>query len=238
MKYPTSAMIVLCLFVLGYSTSCTVPAQPMRAFARVEETEVERFFQYFGRLRTLPREALRREYVQQTTAFAHHRSGENRLRLVLLLSLPATDFGNTAYALDLLQEYLKEPDPQYVQLREIAALLFACIHSSSQNHGYASLLTQLREELRGKESQLVAEQQLNKTLQAELEAHRSLTASLSKQLQDALSGRERYLMEQQQLSKKLQDEKKQVRRLQDQIERIKDIEKSLIERENTYNKGT
>jgi hypothetical protein len=36
----------------------------------------------------------------------------------------------------------------------------------------------------------------------------------------------------------LQDERRNVKRLQEQIERIKDIEKSLIEREQKDNKGT
>jgi hypothetical protein len=36
----------------------------------------------------------------------------------------------------------------------------------------------------------------------------------------------------------LQDERKNVKRLQEQIERIKDIEKGLIEREQKDNKGT
>jgi hypothetical protein len=36
----------------------------------------------------------------------------------------------------------------------------------------------------------------------------------------------------------LQDERRNVKRLQEQIERIKDIEKGLIEREQKDNKGT
>ncbi len=62
--------------------------------------------------------------------------------------------------------------------------------------------------------------------------------SLGKQLQEALSEKERQFATQQQLNKKLQDEKKNVKRLQDKIEKIKDIEKSLIEREQRDNKGT
>jgi hypothetical protein len=97
---------------------------------------------------------------------------------------------------------------------------------------------QLQEALRDQERQLGAQQQLNKKLQTDLEAQKSLAHSLSKQLQEALSDKERELIAQQQLSKKLQDEKRNVRRLQEKIEKIKDIEKSLIEKEHTNDKGT
>ncbi len=231
-------VLVLCLLALVCYMSCTVPAQPRRLVERVDATEVERFFQYFGHIKALPREALRREHIQQEAAFAHDRSDENRLRLALLLGLPETDFSNHAYALELLQEYLNEPEPHQAQFRDIAALLYTCIQSNKHNSMYASLFTQLQEELRSTERQLMAQQQLSKKLQDELEAQRALAYTLSKQLQEALSERERHSLAQQQLSKKLQDERKQVKKLQDQIERIKDIEKSLIEREQTGNKGT
>lgn len=239
MKHPTtSLMIVICLLALVCYMSCTaVPAQP-RVFQPLAETEVERFFHYFGRIRALPREALQREYAQQEAAFAHDQSDAGRLRLVLLLSLPETDFGNTTYALRLLQDYLNEPEPHHVQFREIAALLYTCIHSNNQTHMYESLLKQWQAELSGKEHQLVAQQQINRKLQDELEAQRALAHSLSKQLQEAVSERERHMVSQQQLSKKLQDERRNVKRLQEQIEKIKDIEKSLMEREQRDNKGT
>lgn len=231
-------VIVLCLLALVCYMSCTVPAQPRRVFERVDATEMERFFQYFGHISALPREALRREHRQQEAAFAHDRSDENRLRLAFLLGLPNTDFSNHAYALELLQEYLNEPEPHQAPFRELATLLSTCIQSHKQNMMYASLLTQLQAELRSTERQLVAQQQLSKKLQDELEAQKALAYTLNKQLQEALGERERHSLAQQQLSKKLQDEKKQVKKLQDQIERIKDIEKSLIEREQTGNKGT
>jgi hypothetical protein len=218
--------------------SCTVPAQPMRIYEPVGGTEGERFFHYVRHVRALPREALRREHAQQQAAFAHDQSDASRLRLALLLSLPDTDFGNNTSALQLLQDYLKEQEPQHPELREIAALLFTCINNNQQMHAYESSLKQLREELNGKERQLMTQQQLSQKLQHELEVQKALASSLSKQLQEALSSKERHLVAQQQLNKKLQDEKKHVKKLQEQIEKIKDIEKSLLERENTGNKGT
>ena len=95
-----------------YCVSCAVPASSVRAVERAEATEIERFFQYFVGLRSLPPEALSREYARQEVAFAQSHSVEDRLRLVLLLSLPDTEFGNRLYALELLQAYLNEPEPQ------------------------------------------------------------------------------------------------------------------------------
>ena len=82
------------------------------------------------------------------------------------------------------------------------------------------------------------QQQLNKKLQTELDVQKSLSHTLSKQLQGAVRDTERQLIAQQQLNRKLQDERKNVRRLQEKIEKIKDIEKSFIEKEHTNDKGT
>ena len=239
MQYHTTwPVIVLCL--LTFLVSCSVPAQPRAVLARVEETEMEQFFQYFARLRALSREALQREYAQQESAFVHSRSAVDRLRLALLLSLPDTNFENPTYALELLQEYLNEPTQSQAQFRDIAAFLVTFIQNKKPDEAPSEPLIakQLQEALRDQERQLGAQQQLNKKLQTDLEAQKSLAHSLSKQLQEALSDKERELIAQQQLSKKLQDEKRNVRRLQEKIEKIKDIEKGLIEKEHTNDKGT
>src|SRR5262249_55697616 len=177
---------------------------------------------------------LQREYTQQEIAFVHSHSAVDRLRLALLLSLPDTNFENTTYARELLQEYLNEPTQSQTQLHKIAVFLGTFIQNKKPDDVPSEPLIQpLQEALRDQERQLVAQQQLNKKLLIELEAQKSLVHNLSKQLQEALSDRERQVIAQQQLSKKLQDEKKNVRRLQDKIEKIKDIEKSLIEKEHS-----
>jgi len=232
----TWRVIVLCL--LTFMVSCTVPAQPRTALERLEETEVERFLQYSTRVRALSRDALQREYAQQEIAFGRSRGAADRLRLALLLSVPNTDFVNTTYALALLQEYLAEPTQSQAQFRELAAFLLTYISNERPHDVSEPLIKQLQEALRAQEQQLVAQQQLNQKLQTELEAQKSLAHTLSKQLQEALSNRERQLIAQQQLSRKLQDERRNVRRLQEKIEKIKDIEKSLIEKEHAKDKGT
>jgi chromosome segregation ATPase len=163
---------------------------------------------------------------------------EDRIRLALLLSLPDTDFGNRLYAFELLQAYLNEPEQQQTRFLDIAVFLVTFIHSKKQVNVYESLAKRLQEALNDKERQLASQQQLNKKLQDELDTQRALHHGLSKQLQEALSEKERQLASQQELNKKLQDERKNVKRLQEKIEKIKDIEKSLIEREQKDNKGT
>lgn len=230
---------VIVLSLLTFIVSCTVPAQTRTVLERVEETEMEPFFRYFGRVRALSGEALQREYAQQENAFGHGRGAAERLRLVLLLSLPDTGFANTTYALELLQEYLHEPAPSPAQWRDIAVFLWTFIHDKTPNAASSEpLIKQLQEELRDTERQFVIQQQLNTKLQTDLDAQKSLSHTLSKQLQEAVRDTERQLIAQQQLSRKLLDERRHVRRLQEKIEKIKDIEKSFIEKEHTNDKGT
>ena len=238
MQYHTTwPVIVLCLLI--FAVSCTVPAQPRTGLARVDETEMERFLQYFTRLRVLSDEALQREYAQQESAFVHSQGSAERWRLIVLLSLPDTAFANTTYAIKLLQEYLAAPVQSQTRLRDIAVFLLTFIQPKNPAPVSSEpLIKQWQEELRDKEGQLLAQQQLSKKLQTELEAQKSLAHNLSKQLHEALNGKERQLIAQQQLSKKLQDERRNVRRLQEKIEKIKDIEKSFIEKEHTNDKGT
>lgn len=238
MQYHTTwPVIVLCL--LTCIVSCTIPAQPRTVLARLDETEMERFFQYFARLRALSDEALQREYAQQESAFVHSQGSPERLRLIVLLSLPDTAFVNTTYAIKLLQEYLAAPVQSQAQLRDIAVFLLTFIQNKNPAPVSSEpLIKQLQEELRDKDGQLLAQQQLSKKLQTELEAQKSLAHNLSKQLHEVLNGKERQLIAQQQLSRKLQDERRNVRRLQEKIEKIKDIEKSFIEKEQTNDKGT
>jgi hypothetical protein len=233
-----SGVIATCLCAIMYCVSCAVPAPPVRAVERDEATEMGRFFQYFVSLRSLSREALSREYARQEAAFAQSHSAEDRLRLVLLLSLPDTDFGNRLYALELLQAYLNEPEPRPTGLMDVAVFLMTFMDNKTYRSAYESRIHDLKKDLAEKEHQLVEQQQTIKKLQEDLGAQRILQNNNSKKLQEMLNEKERQLAVSRYLDKRLQDERRNVKRLQEQIERIKDIEKSLIEREQKDNKGT
>ena len=234
----TSGVIATCLCAIMYCVSCAVPAPSVRAVERAEATEIERFFQYFVVLRSVPPEALSREYARQEAAFAQSHSVEDRLRLVLLLSLPDTEFGNRLYALELLQAYLNEPEPHPTGLMDVAVFLMTFMETKTYRSAYESRIHDLKKDLAEKEHQLAEQQQTIKKLQEDLGVQRILQNNISKKLQEILNDKERQFAVSRYLDKRLQDERRNVKRLQEQIERIKDIEKSLIEREQKDNKGT
>jgi hypothetical protein len=234
----TSGVIATCLCAIMYCVSCAVPASSVRAVERAEATETERFFQYFVVLRSLPPEALSHEYARQEAAFAQSHSVEDRLRLVLLLSLPETDFGNRLYALELLQAYLNEPEPHPTGLMDVAVFLMTFMENKTYRSAYEARIHDLKKDLAEQEYQLAEQQQIIIKLLEYLGVQRILHNNISKKLQDILNDKERQFAVSRYLDKRLQDERRNVKRLQEQIERIKDIEKSLIEREQKDNKGT
>ena len=221
-----------------YCVSCAVPVPLVRTVEHTATTDMERFFRYFVFLRALPLDVLSSEYARQEVAFAQSHSAEDRLRLVLLLSLPDTDFGNRRYALELLQAYLNEPEPQPTGLMDVAVFLMTFMENKPYRIAYESRIHNLKKDLAEKEHELVEQQQTIKKLQEDLAAQRILNNNISKKLQEILNEKERQFAVSRYLDKRLQDEIKNVKRLQEQIERIKDIEKSLIEREQKDNKGT
>src|SRR5262249_35792251 len=154
-----------CLCAIMCCVSCAGPAPPVRVVERAEATEIERFFQYFVSLRSLPLEVLSREYARQEAAFAQSHSAEDRLRLVLLLSLPNTDFGNRLYALELLQAYLNEPEPHATGFMDIAAFLVTFMENKTSGNSYESRVYNLKKDLAEKEHQLAEQQQTIKKLQ-------------------------------------------------------------------------
>ena len=116
----------------------------MRMVEHAEATEIEQFFQYFVYLRSLPAEGLSQEYARQEAAFAQSHSAEDRLRLVLLLSLPNTDFGNRLYAFELLQAYLNEPEPRPTGFIDIAVFLVTFMENKTSLSAYESRVYNLK----------------------------------------------------------------------------------------------
>jgi DNA repair exonuclease SbcCD ATPase subunit len=234
----TSGVIATCVCAIMYCVSCAAPAASVHAIERPEATAIEQFFQYFVSLKALPPDVLDREYAQREAAFAQSHSAEDRLRLALLLSLPHTDFENRRYALELLQAYINEPEPQPTGWMDVAVFLMTFMENKPYLDTYESRIYNLKKELAEKEHQLEEQQQTIKKLQEELGAQRTLYSNTSKKLQEILNEKERQFEVSRYLDKRLQDERRNVKRLQEQIEKIKDIEKSLIEREQKDNKGT
>ena len=169
----TSGVMATCLCAIMYCVSCAVPVPPVRTVEQTDTTDMERFFRYFVFLRALPLDVLSSEYARQETAFAQSHSAEDRLRLVLLLSLPDTDFGNRRYALELLQAYLNEPEPQPTGLMDVAVFLMTFMENKPYRTAYESRIHNLKKDLAEKEHELVEQQQTIKKLQEDLAAQRS-----------------------------------------------------------------
>src|SRR5215813_4604243 len=174
-----------------YCVSCAVPAPPVRAVERPEATETERFFQYFLSLKALPPDVLSREYARQEAAFAQSHGAEDRLRLVLLLSLPDTDFGNRLYALELLQAYLNEAQPHPTDFMDVAVFLMTFMENKTYRSAYESRIHDLKKDLAEKEHQLVEQQQTIKKLQEDLGVQRIIHNNITKKLQEILDEKER-----------------------------------------------
>jgi septal ring factor EnvC (AmiA/AmiB activator) len=104
--------------------------------------------------------------------------------------------------------------------------------------GYKSRIRDLRKDLAEKEHQLAEQQQIIKKLQEDLVTQKVLHSNISRKLQETLNEKEQQFAVSRNLDRKLRDERRNVKRLEEQIEKIKDIEKSLIEREQKDNKGT
>jgi DNA repair exonuclease SbcCD ATPase subunit len=234
----TSGVIATCVCVIMSCVSCAVPTPAVRTVQPIEAPAIECFFQYFVSLRALPPEALNREYARQETAFAQSHSAEDRLRLVLLLSLPDTAFENRPYALELLQAYLNESEPHLTGLTDVAGFFMTFMENKTSLSTYKSRIHDLKRGLAEKEHQLAEQQQTIKKLQADLESQRIIHSNISKKLQETLNEKENQFAISRNLDRRLRDERRNVKRLEEQIERIKDIEKSLIERDQKDNKGT
>ena len=121
---------------------------------------------------------------------------------------------------------------------DVAVFLMTFMENKTYRSTYESRIHDLKKDLAEKEHQLVEQQQTIRKLQEDLGVQRALHNNVSKKLQEILNEKERQSAVSRYLDKRLQDERRNVKRLQEQIERIKDIEKSLIEREQKDNKGT
>lgn len=215
-----------------------VAAPPVQLAQGSGAGEVERLFEYYAGLRSLSGEALQRERSEQEQAFAQNRSHFDRLRLVCVLSVLNATGGEIARAVALLHDYFQDQEPQPTSLQALATLLWQVLHSEEQLRAYAEFNKKLQDSLSQHEKHLAMQQQTQQKLQDELASQRALTHAAQRQLQEAVSAKERHSALQRQLTKKLQDEKKNVRKLQEKIDKIQDIEKSLLEREQPDNKGT
>lgn len=89
----------------------------------VEPSAASRALDYFARIRHRSVRELRLEYDSLRKAFADSKSHHDRVRLALLLSLPAAPFHDEAQALELLEPLTRDATNEYQALAQLLATM-------------------------------------------------------------------------------------------------------------------
>jgi hypothetical protein len=117
--------------VAGCETLPVVQPSPVQVeqseAIRESPDELESILEYLAYLRRLPEGDLAREHDRSRQAFATSASEGNRVRLALVLSLPAAPFKDQRHALKLLDPMVKDRSAQYTPLREFAFVVHALV---------------------------------------------------------------------------------------------------------------
>lgn len=132
-----------------------------------------------------------------------------------------------------LQEALHEQEAQVSAAQQLTKKLQEDLRT--QTLTCDTLQKKLQDVVSEKETQTTTSQQLTKKLQEDLRTQTLTCEALQKKLQDVIHEKEEQVALSQRLNRQLADEKY---KLQETIEKIKNIEKSLIERDKTDHKGT
>jgi hypothetical protein len=98
------------------------PSEPTVAVV-VERSGAARAVDYFARIRQRSVRELRLEHDSLRKAFAASKSDHDRVRLALLLSLPAAPFHDEAQALELLEPLTRDATNEYQALAQLLATM-------------------------------------------------------------------------------------------------------------------
>jgi hypothetical protein len=213
---------VAALLALGLVAGCA-PLPHTGALPHEEEqASLAQLVGYYAYAQTLSPDMLRQELVQAEHDFARQADAPRRLRLVLLLSVTNPSLMDRARARALLRDYLAEPRPQQDRWYATAGLIAALLTDTAQEQALLRLQGQLQDG-RAEQERLAMEtrqlrQQLQET-QADSAHHAGRGAQLDQQLQAVTA----------QLHKQLEQERATARKLRQQLEALKNIEKQLLE---------
>lgn len=190
MKFATALWVfgLLCLSSSGcaYQHHRPVPVIAPEAKSPVIVTEgrpadsslrdITVLMNYAQRVRTLNAEELNLEFNAVSQTFAKKKSDLNRMRLVILFSLPYATFRDDAAALNLLDEYLAASSAEDKSvLKNYAKSLFATIaEQKKQDERIQKLIQKVKDEQKRAE----ALQQKNEELQQKLDAIKSIEKNM------------------------------------------------------------
>ncbi|QBQ54541.1 hypothetical protein [Nitrosococcus wardiae] len=189
---------------LAYPTPVDELSIPPPNHLAPDPNNLELLLRYYRGLRSLSEVALRQELDRAWQATAKEPTAFDRLRLILLLSLPETPFQDLEQAREMLHDFLETENTE--GLCDLALLLQEFVMEEAQQKRHYRLL---QEQLQQKEEQV-----------------RRLRSGLK-----YLDGRRKQEQEwAKSLEKQLEDERGRAETLEQKLEALKTIEKRLEHR--------
>jgi chromosome segregation ATPase len=203
----------------------SVPGGERVATATGIRSESDSLIDYYLAMRKAPKEKVLREHADANREIQTTPNAFNRIKLALLLSLPVTGLQDSARALNLLQDTIKEEKEEENALRNLANLLQAQLYKETrhdENMQRARDDQKRLESLAAKQDEAI--QALTVKLKDEQKRYDTLQTSIQTKQEDnnqAVSI----------LAQKLKDEQKRADNLQQKLDALANIEKTLIERQ-------
>jgi hypothetical protein len=165
---------------------------PPPSYLELDAGGVELLLRYYHNLTSLSEEELRRELDQAWQATAKGPTARDRLRLILLLSLPETPFQNLDQARAMLHDFLKSENTK--GLSGLALLIQGfLIENVHQERRYRALkekfkrkeeqVNRLRSGLKHLDGRRKQEQEWAKSLEQQLESERGKAETLEQKLE-------------------------------------------------------
>jgi hypothetical protein len=209
--------IGICLLV---TLTVSASEQPQDTLLEKDHSQITTFLQYFYRAKSLDPKKLQELSMQEEEALLNREDDDSILRLALIALLPDANPQSTSCAIDLLQSYLHENNPDE-EKRQFAAFL---LHTLSQLQ-YRTL------------NQHITQKKLNMTLQErdQLTARYHQTKG---QLEHAWAERHKQHIHNEKAKQALLQERRTVANLRKQIEQLKGIEKKLDQRKKDISPST
>jgi predicted ribosome quality control (RQC) complex YloA/Tae2 family protein len=220
------------LTVLLHAGACAPlePAAPQQAppprpapVIQAKNSEAELLAAYFESTRAQSKDEYKNELASAQRRLAATPTPALRTQLALLLSAPHAESREFGQALKLLDEVIKDTQTS-ASVKNFAAMLQSYVAASArQEENVASLSQRVKEERKRADQAQAKQDGSTQALEQKLkEEQKKSEIALAKQ-EDNI----------QQLSAKLRDEQKRADDLQQKLDAIMKIEKSLIERQQT-----
>ncbi len=189
------------------------------------KSQADALIDYYLTMRKAPKEKIMKEYAEANRVTPTTLNAFNRIKLALLLSLPVTGLQDSARALNLLQETMKEEKEDEVALRNLANVLQAQFSKESRHD---ENMQRARDDQKRLESLAAKQDEAIQILNAKLkdEQKRYDTLQTSSQTKQEDSSQTISI-----LAQKLKDEQKRADNLQQKLDALTNIERTLIERQ-------